>query len=98
MKYSIKHGSGRGKGKILKTCLDCDQKIIIVSRTTNMYSYDFLTGEAIGPFPDVPICGNVSCITCAPTMSGIFFIGNNEGSAAIVDAVSLKILSTNRQI
>ena len=92
MKYSIKHGGTRGKGKILKTCFDCEQKILVISRTNNLIAYDAISGDFIGQFPDIPITENVNCISCSPNYPGIFFIGNNSGDCALINTNTLKIM------
>ena len=94
MKYMIKHSIGRGKGKILKTALDCEERVVLISRSSNLFAYDLVTGETIGQFPDIPICEDVQCIAASPVNPEVFFIGNTSGDAALINTNTLKIMSS----
>lgn len=93
-KYTIKHGVGRQKSKILKVVPDMNEHVFLLSRTNHLYACDMLTGETLGHFPEVPICEDVTCIAAHPFRPEIFFIGNTSGDAALVDTNKLEVISS----
>ena len=92
-KYTIKQAVGKDNNEITKVAVDCNERIVVIGRISRICVYDLLTGDCIGQLPDLPVCDSVICMSCSPTDPDMFFIGNSEGDAAIINVKACRVLS-----
>ena len=94
LKYSIAHGKNKKRAKILRTCVDTDEHLFIISLSKGLYVYDLCTGNEVHSFVGIPECEDVVCISCSPVSSDLFFIANLGGNCSLIETKTFTMIST----
>ena len=86
-------GHGRRSSKINRVAWDCEEHLLVISKTTAVYVCDSISGETIGQISNTAAAfENTTCILGNPVKRELFFFSNRSGACCLVDIFQLLVI------
>lgn len=86
---------GRRSGKIHMnaTDIDCEEKLLVISKSGSAYIHDLLSGELFAEMNNNHVFNICTCVKGNPVYPEIFFFANSSGDVAIINIHKHEILT-----